>query len=224
MTDLATVTPINSASSVMIERAAFYAALKTVAMFQSTDELRERLSAVYFETINGQLHIVATDGHTLAWAQPIGKVAGPDASILLHSGHVKALLAALKPTRVNGCNELTVAIGGSLKITGPDIALERSMSSTLKASDFPPYQTVVPEQTSPDHHNAVNVYGISPLWLERAGKAAIAWMGRGALRALSNDTGFTVTAPDEALSAMRLDMSTPDVGKLTLVLMPMRLG
>lgn len=217
MNATATVTelhPSASLASATITRDHLHRALRAVSLFICPDETRFHLATIHVEITDGAIHLVATDGHTLAHARPVATHVTGEGSALIAAPDVKDLIAALKPSKTNAHNEVQIALvgAGKISVTCQDIAFVR----TGVDSQYPPWRAVVPERAT-DSSKGAGLFGVNPAYLARAGKAA---------ECLCTDkrspAGFEFTAPMNALDPMRLDYHDRESGSIVVVIMPMR--
>lgn len=219
MTTLATVTPLRSVpAAARLERSTLHQSLRAVAMFQCDDATREHLQGVRVELRHARLTFVATDGHTLAMATHEVGYDDVDASAFVRAGDVKALLAALKPSRATADDECAITIDDDY------IQISAGSGTWKFAKDgdhlFPPYREVIPPKAAAEADAATNFVGLSALYLERVAKAAIAFAGgRNALGA----RGVAMQVGADELGPVRFDWDHPDIGELVVVVMPMRI-
>ncbi len=205
-------------TTIKITRALLHTSLKAVLLHASKDDSREQLCAVLLEIDGDQLHIVATDGHTLGWARPICQVDGPNTSFLIPLIRVKVLISELKPSQYNAEMVLDVEIGGPvLKINGPDMFL----SAPRVEGEFPPFHATVPRKSKHGASDAVALIRINPVYLERMCKSVIAFSGKGAFT--NGIQGVNASIHQDALDPLRFDREDLDRGEFTAVVMPMRL-
>lgn len=193
-----------------ITRGTLHNSLKAVSMFASADMTRFHLNGVHFEIHDGELRIVATDGHTMAAATPEITLEGAgNATMFLSVDDTKSLVKLLRCKRADQDeqieffieNKKTLCVAGpfgELKLKCPDV------------SEFPPWRAVVPEKSGAKDQGA-GLFGLAPKYLERLGKAAKAF---GADR--------TAISVESALDPVRFDMAV-DGSELIVIIMPMRI-
>ena len=200
---------------------AFFNALRAVQLFCCQDETRFHLNGIYVEIDTlGILRFVATDGHILAISTVVGTAQGAsEKDGFLTSEQVKQLLTMIKPT--NKADRST-PVGLQLSANRRSIRCtvdEDQQEFTDSGEEFPPWRQVMPEAASPDSKGTAKI-GLSLRYLERAGKA-VTFMCGGKVAAES--AVFAISIGDTQLDSVRLDFSAPDIGDLTIVIMPCRI-
>lgn len=197
---------------ITISRGNLYRTLRAVSAFMSEDPTRFHLNAVYLEADSGALHVVATDGHTLAAARPDCRVTGSPASALVRAEDVERLIKALKPAKATDHLEVVVTLGTEITLSGPgamNVAPVRALDER-----FPPWRQVTPDANVSGTGKGTPLIGVDPRYLARAGLAAKHFGADGG--------GFRVSVPKGELDPIRLDISEPDTGSLCIIIMPMR--
>lgn len=183
----------------------FMRALKTVAPFMSVDPTRAHLMCTHFEWNARAVVLVATDGYTLASVE-MPKCGGVESTgsgtCNIRSADVEALVALRRLT------SLTLIDGSAERVT-----FRHGLSRIVCEGDrgpFAPWR----ERTPTYREKADNGIHIDPRFLLRASKACDTWLrGAGRMIALSGDTVY---------DPLRLDAEHPDIGKLTVLVMPAR--
>jgi hypothetical protein len=235
---------------ITITREALYRSLRAVEEFQCQDPTRFHLAGVHVEARSsgprGELRLVATDGHTMAIAQPLCRVTA-DGTSTLPSATVAKLIRALRPAKWNAGHEFATAVAasGHVTITGwtsaewdaepgkaadkrrEEIAAVRGVAldpvkRTRDRDEFPPWRAVVPEREAVDRSKkgappAPEYLCAAWQYVERAGAAA-----RRFGIEISAPRGLLLRVPEDDLSPLRFDIAEPDTGDLTIVVMPMR--
>jgi hypothetical protein len=195
---------------ITITRQNLSCALRAALEWVCEDETRFHLCTVYLEVSGDHLHVVATNGHGLCDARPECKSTA-DASVLIPVDRVKDLLRWLKCKKAENNFEITLTIAeDKLHASGMHGVCE----VVGMREQFPPFRQVIPERSN----NSCNVVGVSPDYLELAGRS-----GQLFYDDPGNSRGFEWSQPAEPLAPIRLDMSVPDRGDLTVVIMPMRI-
>lgn len=219
---------------ITITREILYRTLRAVAPFMSKDETRPNLHAIGFEAGHNEhgradLHVVATDGHTMIVARPIvaGHVVGPTARFTLPHARVESLIRALKPSKATGhrLHELIFPPDGTLLIKGwsPDDGWPYEEQAPIPSGPVaPPWRQVLPERAPVEPlksggRKVPGAFTLSPQYLARAGDAARLF----GVEARS-PRGLSLRVPASDLDAVRLDIDEPDTGSLTIVIMPMQ--
>lgn len=191
------------------------AALRAVLPFVC-DEEGSPLCGVLLERDGQHWHVVATNGHvlaraTLAW---LGESSGRVESVFLPTASAKALASSLRgekdPVRVEVRPDRFLVSRG-LRGVADVPATDRG---------FPRYCAVIPAEG----REASPRVGLNAAWLADAA-AAFKTFAAAAPRA-PRSKGFVTAVRvslGRELDPVRLDASVPDVGDLTVVIMPRKL-
>ena len=194
---------------ITITRENLHAALRAVLPFASQDETRMRLNGIRLEVTSGHLYLIATDGHTLANAQPQCK-AQSDGWGFLTVAQAKGLALAIKPRAAERHLEVVITLGPeSIAVEG----ISHGYPRTEEKDQFPPWRQVTPDRANAKD-DAVAVFSLDPRYLERAGRAARDFC--------PSIIGYRISVPAESLDPVRLDLSHPERGDLVIVIMPRR--
>lgn len=190
------------------KRQVLFNAISAVLPFASKDDTRAHLCSVLFEADGDTLNVVATDGHTLAWAKPLPDLRSPKAkaSAILGADVAKGLADTVKPSRTERDDVIEIRFNDGIHYTS---ALGESRFGAMTAN-YPPFRKVVPNKVKP------SVFNANPVYLERVAKACKAFV-RGGRRV---DRGVQVQGG--GLDPIRFDYSHPDFGDLVAIVMPMR--
>lgn len=215
---------------ITVTRANLYAGLRAVLPFTSPDEYRGALQHIYLEIHANALHLVTTNGVSLAWAVIEGRNAGAERSFLLGYSAAEEMLKSLKPKRTEGHQELAVTIGSPLDPKEQPAILISGLEIPpyyAAPGKFPPFRQIVPDRQMGRETTGIGLLGMSPALLAAAGQAAdnFAWTpGATSLDKKEHAVRpFAITMPDSPIGPVRLDYAVPDRGALVVILMPMRI-
>lgn len=211
---------------------ALHNALRAVVPFASKDETRFHLCRVAFRFNANEysgiptLDMVATNGHVLAQAtiEIRDAIVGEAGTIYcLQADELDRIRKSLKFRKSERDREVTVSFDATPKNTGTlriDVAGRLGLTANLQvATDFPRWENVITERGSKDRKsNRSEVVGLSGKYLALIGTAAVHFEGPHC----SRESGIEVTTGD-ALDPVRADVEATAIGRLTIVLMPMRL-
>jgi DNA polymerase III sliding clamp (beta) subunit (PCNA family) len=194
-----------------IEQGRLQGALKAALLHVGNDLARGNYSGVLLEFRDGEIGLVATNGHTLTHITLPCNSGRSDSTCLLPVTCVKLWVEALKCTKQNWHTECTVTPG---KTTVTLDSAGRKLESEALDLHFPDWRQVVPELTKAP---ATSRIGLDMKYLELAAKTAKAFFAG----VKSNPLELQVGKDDR--TPVRIDTHHPDVGHLTTVIMPMRL-
>jgi DNA polymerase III sliding clamp (beta) subunit (PCNA family) len=133
-----------------IERHALRVAVESAAVAMCSDDLRSHLAGVHVEIRAGVLTASSTDGHRLV--QTTTPILEPvdDASIVktfIYREDVKRLIKALRCTKAQQSERVTVEIGDVVRITGG--TFEPLELANGKDEPTPPYAKVLSRRREP---------------------------------------------------------------------------
>lgn len=197
-------------ATISLKRQVLFNALSAVHPFASKDRTRVRICSVLFEFSGGVLNIVATDGHTLAWARPVleSKSSGDVSTVLGGVDTTKGLAATAataKPSRTERGDVI------ELEISEDGIRYRGHFGAMLDPGFYPRFRHAIDVADDPGE------FLVDPTYLERAAKACKAFL-KGNLS--TEIRGVRVCGG--GLAPIRFDYSHPDFGALVCVIMPTR--
>ena len=199
--------------------------LAAVIPFASRDETRPMICGVLFRVADEQLHVVATDGHTLAEARPCHRIS-------IKPGTVQALISVDDATELRTLLKTVDLAEVTVDIEHDRVAIKNDRDALFVAEaidkQYPAYETVVPPRMRSGVNDAVSTYALNPEYVERAVVACKRFVG-GKVALRNACIGFGAASmrfsnPDEPLGGVRMDFEHASCGSLTMVIMPMRVG